>query len=157
MKKTIILAAAMIAMASHSLFAQTDQGSWYVGASSNLNYTSGGGTSQTSLAVSAGNFVSDNFALGLSVAYQNVDFGFGSQDQSVIGAFGRYYAGGNVILGASLSTVSNGGGEVLGLEFGYAHFFNEHVSLEPTLNYSKSLASGGGSATGLNLALGIYF
>ncbi|MEQ6118376.1 hypothetical protein [Reichenbachiella sp. MALMAid0571] len=161
MKKVILLFTLFISISFISA-AQTKKGSWLVAAASDLSFLSGDETTTFNLSLSPGYFVVDNLAFGIGLEYSEVSYkGFGDTfktDQSILGVFGRYYPGGKGILGVSYSHFSeNQGVNILGLEGGYAFFFNDHVSIEPTLNYLNFSDSSYSDSFGLNISFGIYF
>lgn len=172
--KKLLLTTALLAVFTFSSKAQTEQGGWLIGASTNLNFTStsfdgsDNKVNQFDLAFNAGHFVAENLAFGLNVAYNSLDDGGDKQTTSLVGPFVRYYANGTFFVGASyvLGTTkfeSNGfdftfNGNYLGLEAGYPIWIVDSIAIEPSLNY----AIGGGdfdgsSAFGVNIGFGLYF
>lgn len=152
--------------------AQTEQGGWLVGASTNLGFTSTSidgaddNVSNFNLDTRAGYFLMDNLAAGLDLSFQNVKEGDDKFSLTVIGSFVRYYVGGNFFLGAGYGAASAKSddddavkGGLLSLEAGYPIWFGDNVALEPSLNYG--IGSGDlfedVSIFGLAVGFSLYF
>lgn len=156
--------------------AQTEQGGWLIGATSNLGINStkydGGGDNQTDLSIGglAGYFIMDNLAAGLNVGLSSSKQGDLKATSTLIGPFARYYVNGTFFLGATYSIASSkvdvpGFGEtktnfnVLAFEAGYPIWIVDNVAIEPSLNYG--MASGDDitnfNTFGLNVGFTLYF
>jgi hypothetical protein len=132
--------------------AQTEQGGWLVGATSDLGFSStsydGGGDNQTAFGIGgqAGYFLMDNLVAGLNVGLSSSKQGDAKGSTTSIGPFARYYVNGTFFLGAGFSAASSkfdpGTGEtkttfnVLEFEGGYPIWIVDNVAIEPALNYS---------------------
>ena len=161
---------AIVGMAS----AQTDQGGWVVGASSNLGFTSesqdgvADNTSTINLGTRAGYFIIDNLSLGLLLNFNNESQGDFKDTQTTIGPWARYYVGGQFFLGAAYGIGSNksdngvtetktSGGNLL-LEAGYPIFMGDNVAIEPALNYTMGMGDfDGRSSFGVGVGFMLYF
>ena len=144
---SIVLLIACIGFAN----AQTEQGGWLVGATSNLSFTStsvdgvNDNTSSFNLTGLAGYFLADNFTAGLNLGFSNFSQGNFSSNTLSIGPFARYYVNGTFFLGASFSAISgsqdngfeenNINASVLGLEGGYPIWVVDNVAIEPAVVY----------------------
>lgn len=157
--------------------AQTEQGGWFVGASSALSFTSTSYDGQAdkdtnfNLEGRAGSFIADNLNLGLFIGFDaSKDGGTDIKTTaSSIGPYIRYYANGQFYFGVgyavSNAKVTSGGttlgeisGGLIGMEAGYPIWINDNVAVEPALNYQ--LGTGDfDSSRSLSLAVGfgIYF
>lgn len=172
--KKILLGTTLLAAFSFTSKAQTEQGGWFIGASTNLSFTSTSfdgsddSVNEFDVTLSAGTFIADNLVFGLNMNYNSVSDSFDKQTTSLVGPFFRYYAEGTFFLGASYllgtTKLGSGGtdftfnGNYLGLEAGYPIWVTENIAIEPSLNY----AIGGGdfdgsSALGINIGFGLYF
>ncbi len=132
--------------------AQTEQGRWVVGVSSNLSFGStnvdgaNDNISNVHLSGQAGYFIMDNLAAGLTLGVGASRQGELKTSSTSIGPFARYYINGVFYVGAGYTTTSgkskNGstttnefdGGNLL-LEAGYPVWLGENVAIEPGLNY----------------------
>lgn len=172
--KKVILTTALLAAFGLISNAQTEQGNWLVGASTDLAFTSTSfdgsddNVNEFDLTVSAGNFIADNLVFGLNISYNSVNDSFDKQATSLVGPFLRYYAEGAFFVGVSyllgttkfesVGTDFTFNGNYIGLEAGYPIWVVENIAIEPSLNY----AVGGGdfdgsSALGVNIGFGLYF
>ena len=148
--------------------AQTEQGGWLIGASSNLGFTSqkhkdaDDATNTLNFDVKAGYFLMDNLAAGLDFGYFNSKTGDAEAGLTNIGLFARYYFNGTFYAGAGFTSTSvkdGDSGSWINLEAGYPVWMGDNVALEPSLNYSI----GGGdlyedvSSFGLNVGFSLYF
>ncbi len=163
--KKVLLTAALVAVFGFAANAQTDQGGWLVGASSNLGFNSfkansdADAVSTFNLNARAGYFLMDNLAAGLNINY----FKFSEADDAdtAFGPFARYYFNGTFYAGAGIDFASSGGvsGSWINLEAGYPLFIVDNVAVEPNLSYSL----GGGdlyedaSRFGINVGFFLYF
>ncbi|MEO9871047.1 hypothetical protein [Ekhidna sp.] len=173
--KKVLLTIALVAVFGFAANAQTDQGGWVVGASSNLGFSSQSvdGVDENGstfiLDVKAGYFLIDNLAGGLNLGYSSIKQ-VGSEDAlntTEIGLFSRYYFNGTFYAGLGFDAVSakfgdgdSVSGTQINIEAGYPIFIGgETVALEPSLNYSL----GGGdlledsSTFGVNVGFFLYF
>lgn len=142
----------MIAVVSFSVAtAQTEQGGWLIGASTDLSFTSNSfdgvddNINTFVLDTRVGYFLIDGLAAGLDLSFTNSTFGDNKSTITAIGPFARYYVDGTFFVGAgyaaasnkfdngSTDTTTNGG--LLTLELGYPIWLGDNVALEPTLNY----------------------
>lgn len=172
MRKLLFSAAfvALLGMAN----AQTEQGGWLVGASSNLSFTSvsvdgvDDNTSNFNLDTRAGYFVMDNLSVGLLLGFDNTSQGDNSSTDTTIGPWARYYVGGSFFVGAAYGATSSkfesGGTEIkssggqLIFEAGYPIFMGDNVAIEPALNYVTGSGDfDGQSAFGLGVGFMLYF
>ncbi|MEP1094721.1 MAG: hypothetical protein ABJG78_06395 [Cyclobacteriaceae bacterium] len=152
--------------------AQTEQGGWLLGASTNLGFTStsvdGADDNFTTfnLDTRVGYFLMDNLAAGLDLSFQNEKQGDDKFSATVIGPFARYYFGGTFFVGAGYGAASAKNddddtvkGGLLSLEAGYPIWFGDNVALEPSLNYG--IGSGDiledTSIFGLQVGFSLYF
>ena len=165
--KKVLLTAALVAVFGFAANAQTDQGGWVVGGSTNIDFssTSNDGDSQSTFGIDikGGYFLMDNLAAGLNIGYVNVS---DVASSSAFGPFARYYFNGTFYAGAGIDFASvkpDGGDSVSGtwinLEAGYPVFLTDNVAFEPNLSY----AIGGGdlnedlSRFGVNFGFFLYF
>ncbi|MEQ9404229.1 MAG: outer membrane beta-barrel protein [Cyclobacteriaceae bacterium] len=155
--------------------AQTEQGGWLIGASTNLGFTSTSvdgvddNESEFNLDGKAGYFLIDGLAAGLNLSFSNNKQGDDKTTVTAIGPFARYYVNGTFFVGAgyaSTSVKSDDGttsntvkGGLLSLEAGYPIWFGDNVALEPSLNYG--MGSGDllkdTSFFGLAVGFSLYF
>ena len=157
--------------------AQTEQGGWFVGASSALSFTSTSYDGQEdndtnfNLEGRAGSFVSDNLNFGLFIGFETSKDG--SSDfkttASAIGPFIRYYANGQVYFGVGYAisnakitsggtTVGEADGGLIALEAGYPIWINDIIAVEPSLNYGIGTGDFDSSRSlSLAIGFGIYF
>lgn len=169
MKRVLLTAFAALTVFAAS--AQIEQGTWLIGGSSNLGFTSfnedAGDYSQFNIDVKGGYFVIENLAVGLNLGYSSVDLGdFGKETDTGFGVFTRYYFNGKIFggvgfnsvtakfesdLGDSESTIS-----VIPIEVGYAAFIGKVVAIEPALNYSIYGGDGEGASFGVNIGISVY-
>jgi len=162
MKKITLLLFMLLAFGSS--FGQTEKGTWLFevgttpfgdnairhGNSTGFNLLSTDGTTLFSIGGEAGYFASDNTAIKFGLGYTNLDVtSFMSYKIGV-----KHYANGVVPIQLDITGATNEDLEIfpgqtvdlpdplwLGLQVGYAAFFNENVALEPTLRYNVSLNS----------------
>ncbi len=149
MKKFTLLALLFLAF-SH-LQAQTEQGRILAGIGSNISFSSTSfqgedeNTNTFGLSLRGGYFVIDDLVGGLTISYFNSSHGDFSTNTFNVGPFARYYVE-QFFLGAGIvfsegSTESDFGdtdrsGNQFNIELGYAAFINDHISVEPRLDYS---------------------
>lgn len=157
--KKILFAFALLIL-SVSAKAQFEFDKKYVSASLsglNLSYNDANKLS-FGVQVKGGYFVEDNWQVNGVVGFDHA--GKGAKDVFTVGAGGRYYVQNNgLFLGANAKIVlSSGYTDVLpGVEFGYAFFINDKVTIEPTIYYNQSLKSHKENSTvGLAIGLGLY-
>lgn len=126
--------------------AQTDQGGWLVGASSDFSFTSTkikGADERVSVLnfdTGVGYFLTDNLAAGLSIAFNRTKIGEFKETNTSVGPFARYYLGGTFFVGAGYDFTSSkidakASGSLLSFEVGYPIWLGERAALEPSLNY----------------------
>ena len=166
--KKLLLSLALVAGLGLAANAQTEKGGWMVGAqAANISYNTNAEVLNLNLTPQAGYFVSDNFAVGASLALNvlSVPGAGGANTTWSIGPFARAYFAGtekskffaqaNAGLGDIGTTVYN-----LGAGVGYTYFFTKNVGLETGLGYDYMNATSGGgtgiSNLGLNLGFQIY-
>ena len=150
-------------------FAQIEEGTVYLGASSNLSFssTSIDGYSDNynnfNLGFQGGYFVAENLALGALINFQKQTLGDQDASTTTLGLFGRYYINGAFFLGAgyaSANSKSNGfSGDAVGsipLEAGYAAFITDAVSIEPSLVYAIGTGDNNTNTVGVNVGFAIY-
>ena len=113
-------------------------------------------STEFTLNVGGGYFVSKNFALGAGIDLESFD----NVSYTNYNLFMRYYPLGKVILEAGLLSLdsANDSGEdkrlnLVNLEAGYAFFVNDYFSVEPTLRF-KNLE---GNQFSMHVRLGIYW
>ncbi|WP_420316214.1 hypothetical protein [Ekhidna sp.] len=173
--KKVILIANLIAIIGCAE-AQTDRGSWLLGASSSFGYSSTSydavqieNASNFNLEVSAGFFLIENLAAGLNIGYDKTKQGFDGNTTSLFGPFVRYYVKGVFFLGTSYAAASReeifaSAGETkkfgfLAFEAGCPIWIVDNVAIEPSLNYG--IASGddivNSKTFGLNVGFSVYF
>jgi outer membrane protein len=158
MKKVIFTL--VLAVASAGAFAQIEQGTILVGASSNGGFNSynedAGDFSEFNLDVKGGYFVIENLALGLNIGFEKNSE---ADDASTsLGLFGRYYVNGKIFGGVGFTSAKSGdfSASVIPIEVGYAAFLGKVVAIEPALSYSIFGGDAEGAAFGLNVGLSIY-
>lgn len=154
MKKLLFVSAILLAFCI-SANAQTDQGTFALGASSQLGFSStsvdGADDNMNSFNIrfSGGYFFVDNLMFGLSFGYNKMKWGdMIDTDETTFGFFGRYYFE-NFFGGAgyySSKEDDNDAMNMFGFEAGYAIFINDFISIEPSLMY----LIGTGDADGMN-------
>ena len=155
--------------------AQTEQGSWLVGATSDLSFTStsidgvNDNASSFNLNVLGGYFFADNFTAGLNLGFASSSQGDFSSNSFAIGPFARYYVNGAFFLGASFSAINGTqdtgtveldfSASVLGLEGGYPIWIVDNVSIEPAIIYNIQTSDDIGDANtfGINVGFNLYF
>ena len=152
--------------------AQTDQGGWLIGASSDLSFTKtkrGDADASTfNFDTGAGYFLADNLVAGLNIGFEKSDELLGVDiTTTAIGPFARYYLGGTFFVGAGYAATSmklDGLGDavkgsLLAFEAGYPIWLGDNVALEPGLNYS--IGSGDlyedTSIFGVDVGFSLYF
>ena len=153
MRRILLIALAVISM--QQLQAQTEKGGFLLGVNSNVRFTSqareGVATSYSvGLAGDGAYFLIDNLAVGVNVGYgwsKRGDIDGSSMsispsvryyiDQFFLGArFGVIRSRNEFTDGTTISSNTTNDTE-LGLQAGYAFFLNEHIAVEPTLNYQN--------------------
>lgn len=174
MKRLMIIAA--LVCAGWNVNAQTEKGSWLVGASSALNFTTinpdvAGADDITNLQLNlkGGNFLIDNLAGGLNTVLSYQKSGDAKSTRTEIGPFLRYYINGGFYFGASYLFVNQkttvSGNEfksdatLLGLEAGYPIWIVPNVAVEPAFVYRKQNSDDLGDVSQLGLEVGftLYF
>ena len=168
-----------------SVTAQTEQGKFLIGASSNFNFASVNlteieGVDESDLLESTssssefyfdgGYFVIDNLALGLYISSESSKLEFEGEDDSVsslmtYGVMARYYFGESGFFGDvsyGIGTQDDGGDDTdisgLGIGVGYALFLSDNISINPSLGYSSMKGEFGGvemKMNGLSGSIGI--
>jgi len=145
--------------------AQTEQGEFYIGASSNINFSSmktelksdygdqdGSRTTEFEFAPQLGYFAGDGLLVGLEIPYskrKNDDADY-QMSQIGIGPFARYYFGTSnskpylhAGVGIGAATENNGSGEVdyklssYEIAGGIALFINKNIAVDLGLGYSS--------------------
>lgn len=163
------------------LMAQTDQGGWVLGGSSNLGFTTGKANNDQSdalsnfaLDVQGGYFLMDNLAAGLLIGLSTSSIGGASSTAFGVGPFVRYYAPfkvfgqlsyqfGGAKIDDGISDLSTSVG-AFGIGVGYAAFLNDHVAIEPMVGYSllsskldvDGAESVAGSELGIAIGISVY-
>ncbi len=156
--KKVLLTAALVAVFGFAANAQTEQGGWLVGASSNLNFTSqdagGGSVSVFDLDVKGGYFLMDGLAAGLNINYSSFD----GESSSAIGIFGRYFVNDAIFAELGYTALSDDAGGLIPITAGYAAFLSDNVAVEPSLNYTLGTGNSDEfSAFGINVGFSLYF
>lgn len=156
--KKVLLTAALVAVFGFAANAQTEQGGWLVGASSNLGFSSedygAGSVSVFNLDVKGGYFLMDGLAAGLDVSYASFDGNSGS----AIGIFGRYFITEAIFAEAGYTSLSDSRGGILPIRAGYAAFLSDNVAVEPSLVYEMGMGNNDAySSFGLNVGFSLYF
>ncbi len=168
MKKLIL--ATLVATSVFCAQAQTEQGGWVIGTTTNLTFSSTNidgvddNSSSFNLSGQAGYFLIDNLAAGLTLGLSSVKQGDFKTSSTNIGPFARYYVNGTFYAGAGY-TVSSGksesgsttisefdGGNLL-LEAGYPIWIVDNVAIEPGISYT----SGSGDIDRSTLAVAVGF
>ncbi|MEQ8904813.1 outer membrane beta-barrel protein [Ekhidna sp.] len=174
MKKSL-LTATLVAIFGFAN-AQTDQGGWLVGASSNLGFSStsydapgADNTSSFNFEVAGGYFIMDNLAAGLNIGIANEKEGDDKTTVTAFGPFARYYVNGTFYVGASFAAAKvknefTGGSSdfsfsILGLEAGYPIWIVDNVAIEPGLRYDMASGSDitNNNSFGVNIGFNLYF
>lgn len=165
--KKLLLSLALVAVLGFASKAQTEKGSWMVGAqAANINYNSTYEVFQLLLTPQAGYFVKNNLAIGAKLSLDLVSSDGTSKVWSV-GPFVRGYFGGNdkskffAEANPDLGGVSVGGENFtiynLGASVGYAYFITKNIGLETGLSYNYSNATDGGGMGSTDLGLSFGF
>jgi opacity protein-like surface antigen len=169
MKKIFVLLA--VSCFATAAFAQTEQGAFRIGGSSNLSFLNSKvdapnakSESAFNLGLDAGYFVMDNLSVNLGV---ELDM---PEDATMIGArLGlRYYFPPKIFLGADFDIVNtkpDGGSSTSGtgltIGAGYAAFVSERFAIEPMIGYRLGLTDKDKgtkvSGFGAQVGLGFYF
>jgi hypothetical protein len=173
MKKIINLFTAVLLISATN--AQTSKGTWLAGGS--LGFTSqsssGNTASSLTLAPSAGYFVSENTAMGLTVALNSSSGGGTTTTIFAVGPFVRYYfaeigkkaklmAQADFATGSGKQTTSGGSSSSAtttgwGISAGPAFFLNKNVALEAVLRYNSLSAQGSSvNSFGVNVGFQIH-
>lgn len=149
--------------------APVQQGNWIMGGSlGSLGYSFEGESFNININPRAGYFVSDGFAIGLSLNAGLTTFP-GDVDNLWtygIAPFARYYfpqgssASGRFFGQGEVGIAGSSGGSDVDLAFGlgagYAHFITQSVALEAMVgyNYSKATVANASAQSGLGVSLG---
>ena len=168
MKKLITIVFAIILVSS--LSAQTEQGKFLIGASSNLNFTSLSLTdldgvdesdlpemtsSASEFSFDGGYFVIDNLALGLYISSESSKLELEGESDSessltTYGVMARYYFGESGLFGEAsygIGTQDDGGDDIdisgLSIGVGYALFLTDNISVNPSLDYGSIKSESG--------------
>ncbi len=172
MKKLLLIT--MIATSISFAQAQTSEGGWLAGASSNLSFSSTSidgvddNQSNFNLTGRAGYFVIDNLAAGLNLGLSSSKLGDFKTSSTTIGPFARYYVNGTFYVGAGYSvlsgknesgstTVSEFDGGNLLLEAGYPIWIVENVAVEPGISYTSGTGDINRSTLALSVGFMLYF
>ncbi|PWS31326.1 outer membrane beta-barrel protein [Pedobacter paludis] len=168
--KKVLLSLLMVVGIGFVANAQTEKGSWMVGAqAANINYNTTSEVFSFSLSPQAGYFVKDNLAIGGKLSLDIVSASGSTATSWGIGPFVRGYFGGtekakffaegNVGLGGISYSGASSTAYNLGATVGYAYFITKNVGLETGLGYGYSNSTSGGMSSsdlGLNLGFQIY-
>ena len=170
--KKIFLSVAAFVLISAGAFAQIEQGTILVGASSNLSFISQSFDgvddkwNNFNLDVMGGYFVIENLAVGLNLGFDNTTFGDSKSTVTGFGLFGRYYVNGKIFIGAGFNSNKQKDDDGLSesefsfttipLEVGYAAFITDNIAIEPSLNYILESGDVEGSIFGLNVGFALY-
>jgi hypothetical protein len=166
MKKTIFMTLFAVCLSGGTAIAQINKGTFLVGASSNLGFSSTSteisddNVNVFLLDVSGGYFVIDNLALGLSFGYSKYSYEDFDGSSTSFGLFGRYYVNGKVFLGlgfASAKVEDSDAVNSIPLEVGYAAFVTDNIAIEPSLSYSLGLGDNESNTFGLQVGFTLYF
>ncbi|HEX5172209.1 MAG TPA: hypothetical protein VFW11_23695 [Cyclobacteriaceae bacterium] len=165
MKRTILLFLIVSILSVTGVVAQINQGTFLVGASSNLGFssTSTEGSDNVNvflLDLKGGYFVMDNLAVGLSLGYTKYSAGDFDGSSTTIGLFGRYYIHGKIFAGLGFSSTDSNNSDSYNsvpFEFGYAAFVTDNIALEPSLSYSIGVGDNESNTFGLNVGFTLYF
>lgn len=175
MKKQLLISLMIILFASGTLFAQTEQGKWLIGATSNMDFivtssdASDDNITSFNLGGQTGYFFIDNLNIGARMDFSTTSFGDFSSSTFSIGPGVRYYVNGTFFVGGLFSFVTGSSDDgdfesdfnftQFGLEAGYPIWIVENVAIEPALIYSS--ASGddidNSNGFGLNVGFNLYF
>jgi hypothetical protein len=165
MKKIFILASALTLSAT--MYAQKfTQGKYFVGSSSNLNWTSvtpegkdQKSVSKTNLDLNGGYFVKDNILVMATLGYHPIP----SSDEDVkyntsYGVGARYYIK-DKFFGQASYSIPGEKYSNLGFGGGYVHSLNDFITIEPMVTYDMESFDGEASSKtlGVRVGLGIYF
>ncbi len=166
MKKLLLSVAALLVSAV--ALAQTEQGKFVIGGSSDLSFIStssevdgndAGDSSEFEFSVDGGYFVIDNLAVGLGV-----DLAFGKEEEPgfeeeksttfLVGPFARYYfledkirpfAQGSVAFGKNKTEAGSNEFKsdafAFGFDAGVAIFLNDNISIDAALGYARTKIS----------------
>lgn len=154
--------------------AQTEAGGWFAGSGSQFSYSSskssGVAEATTNLRLQAqfGNFVADNFNLGLLLGIDNTKQGDSKLNTSLIGPYLRYYANSQFFMeigylfGNSEANIGGGNasisGEFLTIGAGVPIWIKDDISVEPSLSYSSGRGAYDGDNTlVIGVGFGLYF
>ncbi|WP_425392503.1 outer membrane beta-barrel protein [Ekhidna sp.] len=172
MKKVLLLAVFITTFGIAN--AQTEEGGWIVGATSNLGFSSAKSdgaenrSNHFNINAGAGYFLIDNFAAGLNLGFNSSKEGDFSSNSFAIGPLVRYYVS-DVFIGASFLAISgssdNGFTESsfnatqLELELGYPIWIVDNVAIEPSFVYRTQSSDdlGDFNSFGINAGFRLYF
>ena len=143
--------------------AQINQGAILIGANSNFGFNSvspdgGDSYSMFNLNGKVGYFVAENIAAGIDLGFNKID----EESLLTLGAFGRYYINGAIIVGAGFGTYKYDDGDSdasatrLAFEGGYAAFITDNIAIEPTVNLGILSGDMDQTQFGLNIGFSLY-
>jgi hypothetical protein len=149
--------------------AQTGQGGWIIGGSTDVSISSSSNsrsnTQAFALSTRTGHFFANNFLAGLDLNFIASSTNRSKTREVTIGPFARYYIGGIFYtgLGYSISgsnqfNESGDLGAILSLELGYPIFVKNNIAVEPRLNYLRGSGNLGYlRELGLDVGVFLYF
>lgn len=165
MKKTVFLSTLILGLLlAFSSQAQIEQGTVYVGVTSNLSFMSTNvdgsddNFSQFNGQFSAGYFFMENVMIGGQLGYYSYKFGDTEGNTFSFGAFARYYIQ-NFFLGAGFFSDKNKDVDAvnnLTFEGGYAYFINDFISVEPSVFYSLGMGDYKDNTFGVKVGFAFY-
>ncbi len=153
--------------------AQTEEGGWLAGASSNLSFSSTSidgvddNRSSFNLSTRGGYFFIDNLVGGLTLGLSSSKQGDFKTSSTTIGPFARYYVNGTFYVGAGYTAVSGetesgsttvsdfSGGNLL-LEAGYPIWIVDSVAVEPGISYTSGTGDINSSIFAVAVGFNIY-
>lgn len=171
--KKIVLLAAVLMMSASAAFAQTESGTFRIGGSSNLGFSSikqdvdgAKSANEFNLGVDAGYFLIDNLSLNVGVNFESYKMDEAKSNTIGINAGLRYYLPVNVFVNADfeLRSLKNGddkavSGTALNLGAGYAAFVCDNFAIEPMVGYRLGLGNkdDGTKASGFVAKVGLSY
>ena len=174
MKKQLLTVFITLFCIIPSVFSQTEQGKWLVGAASDLNFSvsssdgSDENTTSFNIGGQVGYFIVDNLTVGARWGFSNSSRGSLSSNSLSVGPGVRYYVNSTFFLGALFSynrrSSNNGQSKssfdftTLGLEAGYPVWLGKKVAIEPGLFYSRAMGNdvANTNSFGLNIGFNLY-